>query len=136
MAPTPKRSFRIADPLWEAAVILGRREGISMSDVVRKALELWVRDAMGMRPAPKPVVDVPPRSYVADPRREDELRIVERFHDTKSASDALGVAMSTLKVWRHEGWGPPYIIKDGQVLYSRISLDEWKMQDWRPKNTG
>lgn len=40
---TPKRSIRVADELWTRALTVARERGESLSDVLRRALERYVR---------------------------------------------------------------------------------------------
>ena len=40
---TPMRSLRVADDLWEAAQAKAQERGESVSDVIRKALERYVK---------------------------------------------------------------------------------------------
>jgi hypothetical protein len=40
---TPRRSIRIADALWEATVAKAEQRGETVADVIRKALERYVR---------------------------------------------------------------------------------------------
>lgn len=40
---TPRRTIRIPDDLWDAAVAKAEERGESVSDVIRKALERYVR---------------------------------------------------------------------------------------------
>lgn len=40
---TPLRSFRIPDPVYRAAQVKAEAKGESVSDVVRRALERYVR---------------------------------------------------------------------------------------------
>ena len=40
---TPRRTIRIPDALWDAAVAKAEEHGESVSDVIRKALERYVR---------------------------------------------------------------------------------------------
>lgn len=42
---TPLRNIRIPDELWEAAQRQAEREGISVSEAVRRCLEVWVSSA-------------------------------------------------------------------------------------------
>ena len=45
MADTPARAIRIADDLWEAALAKTQLEGETVSEVVRRALERYVKRA-------------------------------------------------------------------------------------------
>lgn len=40
---TPRRTIRVADALWEAAAAKAAERGESLSDVIRHALERYVR---------------------------------------------------------------------------------------------
>lgn len=40
---TPIRTVRIADDLWRAAQAAARRRGENVSDVIRRALETYIR---------------------------------------------------------------------------------------------
>ena len=40
---TPNRNVRIADPLWDAVQRIADDQGISASEVVRRALQAYVR---------------------------------------------------------------------------------------------
>lgn len=40
---TPRRSIRVTDALWEAALSKAETKGESVSDVIRRALERYVR---------------------------------------------------------------------------------------------
>lgn len=42
---TPRRTVRIPDALWNAAQDKAEREGESVSDVIRRALEEYTHDA-------------------------------------------------------------------------------------------
>lgn len=42
---TPSRNVRVETPLWQAAQKLATQRGESVSDVVRRALEDYVRSA-------------------------------------------------------------------------------------------
>ena len=41
---TPNRTVRIANELWEAALAKAAAEGITVTDVIRDALERFLRD--------------------------------------------------------------------------------------------
>jgi predicted DNA binding CopG/RHH family protein len=41
---TPNRTVRISDELWEAALAKAAAEGITVTDVIRHALERFLRD--------------------------------------------------------------------------------------------
>ena len=43
MAKTPQRAIRIPDELWEAALAKAEANGESVSDVVRRALERYIK---------------------------------------------------------------------------------------------
>lgn len=46
MPKTPNRTIRIPTPLWEAAKTLASKLDMTMSQVVRDALLLWIREVM------------------------------------------------------------------------------------------
>lgn len=41
--PTPLRAIRVADDLWRAAQVEAERRGESVTEVIRRALERYVR---------------------------------------------------------------------------------------------
>lgn len=41
---TPNRTVRISDELWEAAIAKAEAEGVTVTDVIRRALERFLRD--------------------------------------------------------------------------------------------
>ena len=43
LGPTPRRAFRIPQPLWDAAMAKADEKGDNLSDVVRSALERYVK---------------------------------------------------------------------------------------------
>lgn len=44
-AGTPHRTVRINDELWNAAKVASKQRGDNLSDVIRKALESYLKDA-------------------------------------------------------------------------------------------
>jgi antitoxin component of RelBE/YafQ-DinJ toxin-antitoxin module len=44
MGKTPMRTIRIADKLWTAALAVCAENGVTVSDVVRNALTVYVED--------------------------------------------------------------------------------------------
>jgi predicted HicB family RNase H-like nuclease len=46
---TPNRNVRVSDEVWDAAMARAVAEGVSVSSVVRDALELYGQQARGRR---------------------------------------------------------------------------------------
>lgn len=49
-----------------------------------------------------------------------------RLMDPGETSILLGVEERTLRNWRHQGIGPPYIRAGGFVRYRRIDVTDWQ----------
>lgn len=46
---TPRKSFRVSDDLWAAALVEADANGESVSDVLRRALERYVKRSQSKR---------------------------------------------------------------------------------------
>ena len=64
---------------------------------------------------------------------------VSRRLSTKAAADFLNISSSTLRRWRSQRMGPPYVrlggIKGSAIRYRELDLTEWMANNtYRPSN--
>lgn len=53
-----------------------------------------------------------------------------RLMDTSEAADYLGFSVPTLKRWRGQDYGPPFIRRgQRQIRYRKEDLDQWLEDD-------
>lgn len=70
---------------------------------------------------PEPERPVPPPT----PRRKNTGQTAAPLIDTTATSVFLGVPVQTLKNWRADGEGPPYVKVGRLVRYDPRDLDRW-----------
>ncbi len=58
------------------------------------------------------------------------------YIDTKQLAARLGVSKHTLKRWRVEGNGPPYVKLVGSVRYPLDDTEKWEAENLRRSTSG
>ena len=58
------------------------------------------------------------------------------YIDTKQLAARLGVSTHTLKRWRVEGNGPPYVKLVGSVRYPLDEAEKWEAENLRRSTSG
>ena len=54
---------------------------------------------------------------------------MERLMTSKQLAEVLGLNPQTLRVWRLNGEGPPYV-KFGDAKRARVRYDQHKVEQW------
>lgn len=58
------------------------------------------------------------------------------YYDSEALAAHLGFSAKTLKRWRAEGYGPPYIKIGALVRYSVEAVDKWLADQTHPPRPG
>ncbi|WP_425829345.1 helix-turn-helix domain-containing protein [Streptomyces fractus] len=62
---------------------------------------------------------------MATRERVPQHRAVPALYSTKEAAAYLGVAVATMRTWRHRRRGPKSFRMEGRIVYRRVALDEF-----------
>jgi predicted site-specific integrase-resolvase len=58
-------------------------------------------------------------------RQRKRVANIAGYTSERQTAEELGVALRTLRLWRWQGKGPPYVKLGGQVHYSNKSITAW-----------